>query len=635
MVQLYLNNQLCDLYGNETIATDYSIAPIGNISTRSSSRSISFKIPLTANNRAIIENANVIVNSTVLPYRLIPAQLKANGLDQNLEFASIESIKDEISIRLFGSNIDFFSIIKGLKLSDLSNFFDHDWTLANAYASRNNTSGYIYAMIDFHSELSAYCPDNLTQIDVRGLLPSVFLHSIISEIITQSGFTAQGDFLTDANYKRVILPCTNFAEELHFIDTFDFEAGDTLGLTNIIPLIIVAGTDGVVLESGSTVTIRGITDPSILLVLRTTADIELQAGMRAWWFFEVVTNLGGLTYDDGISNVLPDSVFTFVVGDDYNIIFDLTFTNPTGDNINIDYGFFYDSLTIAAYTVIREFRFGNDFGSYIAIPQALPDLKQSDLLKDTAQKFGLIFQVNNVTKVVSIRRFSEVIDNIPNALDWSDKVDYSEKPELKFDSGYARRNRCIYSEDETVIKPAGTDSDILIDNDNLEAEKELFESPFAASEQVLRFNGESIANIKLFTDLGGADEEIGDVEPRYLVLREATFSPAFTWTDGTSTSTSAEVPLTHFILPSESFNAGFENNLLDYSAELIALIQQFKTVTMLLRITAADINQLDFFIPVWIELVGQIGAYFYISAIKQFKCTGKESTEVELVKINT
>lgn len=638
MVQLYLNNQLCDLYGNETIATDYSIAPIGNISSRTSAKSITFKLPLTANNRAIIENANVIVNSTVLPYRLIPCQLLANGLDQNLEFAQIKSIQDDISIALYGSNIDFFSIIKSLKLSDLGNTFDHVWNLANAFASRTNTDGYIYAMIDYFTDSpNGYIDNTTAQIDVRGLRPSFYLHSAIDMIVKQAGFTPQGDILTDANYMSELLPLTNSFTDLRFVDSFDFVAGATLGMTNIIPLVYRSGIDGIILKQGSTVTIRGITDSSIILRLRTKADITLQAAAIAWFDFEVVEAVG-LTYQSGIPFVLPDNVFLFVVGDNYNITFDLSFNNSTGGSIDFDYGFVYDTVfpVFGNITAIRDVRFGNDFGSYISIAGTLPDMKQSDLLKDTAQKFGLIFQVDNQRKIVHIRRFSEILDNVDNALDWSDKVDYSEKPEIEFDSDYAQRNLCTYKEDETVVKPIGTDSEILIDNDNLTAEKKLFESPFSASERVMRFNGVSIAQIKIFTDLGGADEGIADVIPRYLIKREVTFSPAFTWTDGTGTETDFTVPVTHFILAGESFNNGFANNLLPlYSSDIIALIQNFKSVKMLLRLNAADINQIDFFIPVWIELNGQPGCYFYISEIKQFKVTAKESTSVTLTKLTT
>lgn len=620
MVQLYLNNELCDLYGKETIATDYSIAPISDISSRTSAKSISFKIPLTANNRAIIENANVIVNSTTLPYTLIPAKLKANGLPQGIEFAAIESIKDTINIRLFGSNIDFFSIIKGRKLEDLSDTFDHAWTLQNAYDSRDNTEGYIYALIDFHADSpNGYINNTDPEIDVRGLLPSVFLHSLISQIITDAGFTAQGDFLQEADYRSVIIPCLGidigrYADSAALLASAE-SSNNTGPGNNVVfdvpindPLGLIAGTQLTIPMPGT---------------FRVEANFSFPSGGIGISHFEL--KLNGVVVDDDF----------FMGAGSTTLVYDGQLTGASVFTLHNNGTSVVDILAGATIAITEASDIEQTgYGFYYDVLANLPDLKQSDLLKDTAQKFGLIFQVDNQNKVVKIRRFSEVLDNITNALDWSDKVDYTEKPELKFNSDYAQRNLCIYSEDDTVIKPVGTDSEILIDNQNLEAEKELFESPFAASEQVERFNGVSIAQIKIFTDLGGADEEIAEVEPRYLVKRTEAFS-VFTYTDGTDTEVGTDVPVTHFILEGQDFNAGFQNNLLDNSADLIALIQEFKQVTILLRLTAADINQLDFFIPVWIELNGQPGCYYYISKISQFKVTSKESTEVELVKLNT
>lgn len=56
-------------------------------------------------------------------------------------------------------------------------------------------------------------------------------------------------------------------------------------------------------------------------------------------------------------------------------------------------------------------------------------------------------------------------------------------------------------------------------------------------------------------------------------------------------------------------------------------------VILLLRVNASDINQLDHFIPVWIEIKGQPGCYFYRSELKQFKVGSAESIEVELGKL--
>lgn len=636
MVELYLNNQLFDLYGNETIATDYAIAPISDIASRSGAKSVTFKAPRTANNLAILENANVIVNDSVLPYRLIPARLEVNGLPQGLEFAQIKSVKDDIELALYGSNVDFFGTIKGRKLADLGDIWNHAWTLQNAYDSRNSTEGYIYGIIDFHSDSpNSYIGITTPEIDVRGLLPSVFLHSIISEIITQAGFTAQGDFLSDADYRRIIIPCLeSFPDTITLTDSQDFVAGATLGLNEIIPLMVSINGTVKILE-GSTVTIQGITDQNDSIVLRVGADAELTAGVYGYGMLSEIVSQSNLSFYAGTNAGDPASVYFLTVGETYRITTELTFRNEnqTG-GVNMVIGYLYDTI-YPAFTALRTFRFGFDFGSYLQLEGMLPSMKQSDLLKDTAQKFGLIFQVNNATQTVHIRQFSEIIDNITNAIDWSDKVDYSEKPELKFDSGYARINNCKYEDDDSVVKPLGTDSEILIDNENLEAENDLFESPFAASEQVLRFgNDTSIAQIKFFTGLGTAEATQENVEPRYLILRYEEFS-VFTYTNGPDTETASSVPVTHFIIPDRDFNAGFDNNLLDNSSEFIAMIQNYKNVELLLRLTPSDINQLDHFTPVWIEIKGQPGCYFYVSRVKQFKHTGNESTIVELGKLQT
>lgn len=626
MIQLYLNNELCDLYGNEEIATDYSIAPISNISTRNSAKSITFKIPLTGNNREIIENNNVIVNSSTLPYTLIPARLEANGLDQKIEFAQLKSVKDDIELVLFGSNVDFFGIIKNLKLSDLGTDWNHVWNALNAYSSMDNTSGYIYALIDFHSDSPNIFIDNISaEINVKGLLPSVFLHSIITKIVTDAGFTASGDFLSNANYRSVILPCSTLnigRYKSDLLSSASTSASIPPGIAAPFPL----DTDNF--------------DPLNLFFL--------DGGIYSYHTYLAGTYSFKLTFSwTGLG--APPAVIAIVNFDTSTVLssFNINATSGThellaenivlaeGDRIYAtiaDLGVTTTILAGATLEVTETQVAQTKFGKLFDVAANLPDLKQSELIKDTAQKFNLIIQVDNSNKIVYFRQFSEIIANIPNALDWSDKVDYMEKPEIQFDSDYGQRNLCTYTDDDTVIKPVGTDSEILIPNANLKPELELFESPFAASEQVLRFGGYSIAQIKIFTDLDGAEEEIADVEPRYLTIRYESFS-AFILTDGALTLPVVSVPMTYFILPEQDFNLGFENNLLDYSADMIEMIQNFKLVKMLLKVNASDINQLDHFIPVWIEIKGQPGCYFYRSDLKQVKTGSAESTECELGKL--
>jgi hypothetical protein len=118
--ELYIEDELIDLIGDEQISTDYAIAEIGNFATRSGFRSINFDIPKTANNNRILQNAFIVNNTTTRPYRRLKARVFVDGIDQNIRFADIESVQDTYNMRVYGGNANFFDIIKGKELIELS-----------------------------------------------------------------------------------------------------------------------------------------------------------------------------------------------------------------------------------------------------------------------------------------------------------------------------------------------------------------------------------------------------------------------------------------------------------------------------------------------------------------------------------
>lgn len=626
-VQLYINDALCDLEGRETIAASYSISPISDISKRTSFASISFNLPMTNNNREIFESAEVIVNDSTLPYSIMKARLYVDGIDQMIRQAEIVSVQDTYKVRLYGGNVDFFALIKDRKISELGTQWNHVWDIDNVFGSKDNTSGYIYPIIDYYTDSPNSFIDNISdEIDVRGMLPAVFLHSIIDKIITDAGYTLVGDIFSDSDFMSIVIPSSGLSgHEIRIINEIDFEVNDSsvLVVNPLITNFTESGnpSDKIELLEGSEITVTGINDPSQTITVRCFRD-EFMIGLSVGFQNFEVVNQQGLSWTSG-------SVGALTFGQRYKITVDLTFRNSSYATVNSLIYYTY-GLGISDYW-IPEFDFGFVPGTYFQPLTSIGDIKQSDLLRDTAQKFNLIYQVDSINKIVYARQFSEIIDNKGNAIDWSGKVDYTEKHLIEFSSQYAQLNRCRYSDDETVVKPAGTDFNILINNENLKPDGTLFESPFAASQQVTRFGGISISQIKLLTDWMSVDAEIGNAEPRYLYIRRGLFS-TFVYTNGVDNEIATDVPLTHFILTGE-YNLGFADSLINNSSDMIAMIQQYKQVTIPIRLTPADINQLDFFTPVWIELRGQPGAYYYISEIKQFKFTSTEATDVELVKL--
>jgi len=67
-----------------------------------------------------------------------------------------------------------------------------------------------------------------------------------------------------------------------------------------------------------------------------------------------------------------------------------------------------------------------------------------------------------------------------------------------------------------------------------------------------------------------------------------------------------------------------------YWVTLNAIIQRPQMVNMLMRLSASDINQIDFTKPKWID---RFNCFFYLSYINQYKVNEVDSTEVELIKL--
>jgi hypothetical protein len=275
-----------------------------------------------------------------------------------------------------------------------------------------------------------------------------------------------------------------------------------------------------------------------------------------------------------------------------------------------------------------------EFGEFMYIQYLLPKLKQSELFKAYLQMYCGLVQVNEFTKLVQINKFDDILANIGNAYDWSDKLDYSENTEIDYElDGYAQNNLLLYEDDDSVIKPLGTDGSITIDDETLEQENELIILPFAATEQVERLGNLEISQIKLFTtsDDSPPETELSeDVEPRILLLER--ISGDVDYTDGTTTTTvTTNLPITWFIRSDKTYNLGFDNNLKEsYYNLLEGALDKTKIINESIRLTPLDIETIDFLRPVYLD---KHNSYFYISKITGYDCTNTLSTQVELVKI--
>lgn len=269
-------------------------------------------------------------------------------------------------------------------------------------------------------------------------------------------------------------------------------------------------------------------------------------------------------------------------------------------------------------------------GQTIQCERIFPDISQKDLLKDTLQRFGIICQTDNATKTVTFASFKDIVNNIPNAHDWTAKcIDQGKTISFQL-GGYAQANNLKYKADDNVLPAGFADSVIKVADATLPAATDLFESRFAPSlTRPWRNNNVTLITKVDQTDPANTDFSIS-TQPRIL-MRYTTGATGIAFTDGAATrqlNSSDTVCLPYFYLKDKDPGLTFENLRQKYYPELERILKNTKKVVRLFMLTPCDIAELDLLIPVYLQ---QDSAYYYINKIDAWQ-KGKP-TKIELVKL--
>jgi len=153
MITIRTENGDFDLYGNEKIVQTLSIFNLEDITGRSGDYTNEFSLPLTNNNRNLIEYANELNTINTFPYRRVSCEIYVDGTFFKSGFIAIESIKDDIKARFYTGNSNFYNLTKNLSLQDLDwDDLNHVWNYTNAYNSCINSYDYFYPVMDYNGQ---------------------------------------------------------------------------------------------------------------------------------------------------------------------------------------------------------------------------------------------------------------------------------------------------------------------------------------------------------------------------------------------------------------------------------------------------------------------------------------------------
>lgn len=658
MNKLVINGQTADLSSQTIVAMTIQANNVGNLQGPQTNFSNIFKIPLTNKNRIILENLNNVNSSTNLPYEQSSGSYSQNGVNLVDDgIVTIEGVDENINVRLNGGNIDFFTLLGELVVSRL---YDggtygelHQWSLTNMFDSRTNTEGYIYPFIDWNTDSLIFASNEL---NVRSMLPTLFIHSIFDKISLATGFNFSGSFIESEIFSKLILSPDTFkytAEIVQLIaDTFFTDnSPDGFVLLGNVPAnagtftynfpynslnaqasfddgfnTFVPSMDGIlILEYDLRPYISKDSSPIITPSTRKSFLIEIidsttSTVLESLYLFDEDTTddlsdfegnndfQGSISYSGGLIQDHAYKIrYTFRIQED----------NSTGYN----YGFDDSGTFTLTFQATPNIKFGG-----IVFLNSMFNIKQKDLVKDLLCQFGVIVQTDNSTKKVKFNFFNDLIKNIPYAKDWSNKVD-ANSINLNFTFGkYAKQNDFKYKENETVTVGFG-DSFFNISDENLEEQTTVVQLVTSATESILE-DTLTFPNIKSF-EYDFPTSIFTGQNNRILVLNPTISDDPITWNDFEgNTEIDTTLPLCEF----DSLD--FDNLLPEYYEALQNILNKTKGVQLNLKLNEIDINTLDFTIPIYLNVQIKkihLQGMFYLNKIMEY--IGKGFTKCELFRI--
>ena len=638
-VKVYIDSEQLELSPNTTIAVTKQINNIADLSTVQGDRSNRIKVPLTDNNKANLGNPHMINGTTDKSYeRLSDCRIYSRSGIPILTGGLGRILKVEgnyVDLAIASGVIPIFKELEGKTIHDLD-FSADDYILSipNVVTRLSATSGVVYCCVDY----GASDPTN----DIFHILyqgPGYYLYSLIEKIFDEIGYTIEGDILSNTFYLDLVCQFGNrdwkhsnrYIEQTSFSNSqtipenySGFSSSSTTNKLDYTPSwsIYTAST-----AVGFNVGITGVVNTYTPLLnpgdsVTTRINIEDSNGVI---YASQTVSFSGQTIQ------IPPVLVSLNAGESVFITFrgDYTITGFVSS------GYVVNFTTLEIYSppgdeTIEE-------GHSITPESFLPNWNQIDLVKGWMGLFSLVPVINEHEKIVTFRYFDDLRDNIPNALDWSSKLMRKKGNPNWYSSkstsigNYAQNNYLKWGRDETIIAENVGRGNMPITDGNLEESNVAIQLPWSASEMTTTLStSQRMVRIPRLELIDGEYISTRSPQHRLVWIKREDFNlDVVANTDPNTISVSTDVPLAKFIEPGEVENLGFDNNLQSrYYSTLTNVLERPLVLTVLLNLTASDINKIDHFTPVWFD---KFNKYFYVNKVSNY--IEGQPTEVEIISL--
>lgn len=673
--ELYINGQLCDL--EDTPSLIFQSPVFNDLDVIQSNRSAEINLPLTPRNRkafGLIDRIDILDDSAV--YGKHSAAYYLGGFPVFTRgYAMVTDVTDTINITLVWGNIDNFQPLFDASLRDLREQIievagaDYvEWNKEVPWALPSDTALAGFIQIDFGAGRN-----------INYSHPSVQVSAILDAIQKYHGITIENitrlSQTSDKHPMIVPLVSKNSGPDSWYSDRFEASSAHygNSGSSNTALKFreIVSDKRSILTDQNYAIDVSSTKTIDVSIISYSSAVFF--PGMRAAsasptlklrgdsgnGTSEVLLSVEGIDTGSGIRfGVKPDLFNNVEVNvEDYDTVRWILSNAVTIDATTSD------EFTVAAKFIITPHFDDIQFPSPFPIAENLPDMTHAEFLSALMTMAGLFAYPDssdsNTIHMMSPDQFynsTETIDydyrivdsgddRTPNTQtdrrivdshldatiqDWSRKVILNDRGEIwrpegtEFTMGdYAQTNTLDYDNDEDA-EMLNTQGIISIDNENIERENELVSLDFSASTNRTGWNPDRpdrpFAFVPCYEEqtVNGA-KKVNYSAPSARILADVNT----TIEDGNGTVGRYR----HGLFPRTMYFGGSEGIVAKRYADYQRILKRFRMITVYVKLTVADICNLDYTRRVYLDVYG---CYFAIYSVT----TGEDGIcECKLIKL--
>jgi hypothetical protein len=673
--ELYINGQLCDL--EDTPSLIFQSPVFNDLDVIQSNRSAEINLPLTPRNRkafGLIDRIDILDDSAA--YRKHSAAYYLGGFPIFTRgYAMVTDVTDTINITLVWGNIDNFQPLFDASLHDLREQIievagaDYvEWNENTKYVDPNETTLAGFIQIDFGAGRN-----------INYSHPSVQVSAILDAIQKYHGITIENitrlSQTSDKHPMIVPLVSKNSGPDSWYSDRFEASSAhygnSSSSNTGLKFREIVSDKRSILIDQNYAIDVSSTKTIDVSIISYSSAVFF--PGMRAAsasptlklrgdsgnGTSEVLLSVEGIDTGSGIRfGVKPDLFNNVEVNvEDYDTVRWILSNAVTIDATTSD------EFTVAAKFIITPHFDDIQFPSPFPIAENLPDMTHAEFLSALMTMAGLLAYPDssdsNTIRMMSPDQFYNstgtidydyrIVDSgdnrTPNTQtdrrivnshldatiqDWSRKVILNDRGEIwrpeRTEStigDYAQTNTLDYDNDEDA-EMLNTQGIISIDNENIERENELVSLDFSASTNRAGWNTDhsdwTFAFVPCYEEqtVNGA-KKVNYSAPSARILADVNT----TIEDGNGTVGRYR----HGLFPRTMYFGGSEGIVAKRYAGYQRILKKFRMITVYVKLTVADIYNLDYTRRVYLDVYG---CYFAIYSVT----TGEDGIcECKLIKL--